>query len=72
MRLFFRDAGFRQVVNDRFGFDFQLSCQLVDTNLDFFCHWPRKLFLVALAGGFGLCGFRRCGALAVLRGRLLC
>ena len=71
MGFFLRDAGFRQIVDDRLGLDFQLSGQLVDANLVLVCHWPRRLFLVAFAGGFGLRGFRGHWRLAVLRCRLL-
>jgi hypothetical protein len=35
---FLSDAGLRQVVNQRFGFDFQLAGQFVDSNLSFVCH----------------------------------
>jgi hypothetical protein len=33
MRLFFRDAGLRQIVNDRLGLHFQVARQLVDPDL---------------------------------------
>jgi hypothetical protein len=33
MRLLFRDSYFRQHVKNRFTLDFQLSCQIVDSNL---------------------------------------
>jgi hypothetical protein len=38
MGLLFRDAGFRQIVDDCFSLDFQLSGQLVDANLALFGH----------------------------------
>jgi len=33
VRLLFSDAGFRQIVNDRFGFDLKVAGQFVDANL---------------------------------------
>jgi hypothetical protein len=40
VRLFFRDAGFRKIVNQDFRLDLQFPCQLVNPDLIGICHSP--------------------------------
>jgi hypothetical protein len=40
VRLFFRDADFRQELNQDFCLDLQFACQFVDTDLIRICHSP--------------------------------
>jgi hypothetical protein len=53
VRLLFGDAGFGQIVNDRFGFDFQFPSQLVNPNLSFVSHSWALRFLLCAFGTLG-------------------
>lgn len=40
VRLFFRDADFRQELDQDLGLDLQFACQFIDTDLIGICHSP--------------------------------
>ena len=48
MRLFLRDAGLGQIVDDDFRLDLKFACQFVDADLIRLVHCPPELFLATL------------------------